>query len=191
MRADAENCLPGHLTTQLTARLTAMHIRPATIDDASAIHEMVRAIASETRLDHTVLSTPADIATHGFGPRPEFQVLIADDDGIPAGMCLFFRSFSTWHGTVGAYIQDLFVRPEHRGSGLAAALLSSTAAKVADEGGTYLRLSVDADNVRGQRFYARQGMRWSDDERIFQIAGADFIEIATNATANVNVSHAS
>lgn len=175
---------PDQLTTQLPATLATMHIRPATIDDASAIHEMVRAIAAETRLDHTVLSTPADIATYGFGPQPEFQVLIADDDGTPAGMCLFFRSFSTWRGTIGAYIQDLFVHPEHRGSGLAAALLASTAAQVVDEGGTYLRLSVDADNVRGQRFYAKQGMRWSDDERIFQIDGADFIEIAAVATVS-------
>lgn len=156
-----------------------MHIRDATVGDAQAIHEMVRAIASETRLDHTVYSTPEDIAFHGFGPNPEFQVLIAEESGVPAGMCLFFRSFSTWRGTVGAYIQDLFVRPEHRGSGMAAALLAATAARVHRQGGTYLRLSVDADNVRGQRFYANHGMQWSDDERIFQIDGADFAAIAT------------
>jgi len=99
-------------------------------------------------------------------------------------MCLFFRSFSTWRGSVGGYIQDLFVRPDHRGSGLAAMLLEATAAQIHRDGGTYLRLSVDADNIRGQRFYAKQGMRWSDDERIFQIHGDDFTVVADrwNAT---------
>ena len=156
-----------------------MHIRPATVHDAPAIHDMVRAIASETRLDHKVSSTADDIAEHGFGPNPEFDVLIADDDGVPVGMCLFFRSFSTWRGSVGAYIQDLFVHPDHRGSGLAAMLLTATAEHVHRNGGTYMRLSVDADNVRGQRFYAKHGLRWSDDERIFQIAGDDFDAMAT------------
>lgn len=160
-----------------------MHIRHATIDDATAIHQMVNAIASETRLDHKVTSTPADIAEHGFGANPEFRVLIAEDDGRPAGMCLFFRSFSTWRGSVGGYIQDLFVHPDHRGSGLAAKLLEATAAQIVGEGGTYLRLSVDADNIRGQRFYAKQGMRWSDDERIFQIDGADFAAVADRSAA--------
>ncbi len=156
-----------------------MHIRHATIDDAAAIHDMVTAIAAETRLDHQVTSTTADIARHGFGTRPEFHVLIADDDGVPVGMCLFFRSFSTWRGSVGAYIQDLFVHSDHRGSGLAAMLLTETAAQVHRDGGTYMRLSVDADNVRGQRFYAKHGVRWSDDERIFQIDGAEFAAMAT------------
>ena len=135
------------------------------------------AIAAETRLDHEVTSTPADIAEHGFGDAPEFQVLIAEHDGDTVGMCLYFRSFSTWRGSVGGYIQDLYVHPDHRGSGLAAILLEATADQIHREGGTYLRLSVDADNMRGQRFYAKQGMRWSDDERIFQIAGGDFAAI--------------
>lgn len=162
-----------------------MHIRTATIDDAPAIHAMITAIASETRLDHKVTSTPADIAAHGFGTDPEFQVLIAEDGKQPAGMCLYFRSFSTWRGSVGGYIQDLFVHPDHRGSGLAALLLDATAARIVADGGTYLRLSVDADNVRGQRFYAKQGMRWSDDERIFQIDGADFEAIAARTATSV------
>ncbi|MEO6123259.1 MAG: GNAT family N-acetyltransferase [Ilumatobacteraceae bacterium] len=164
-----------------------MHIRLASIDDAAAIHQMVTAIAAETRLDHKVTSTPADIAEHGFGPNPEFRVLIAEDNRELAGMCLYFRSFSTWRGSVGGYIQDLFVHPDHRGSGLAAMLLEATAAKIVAEGGTYLRLSVDADNIRGQRFYAKQGMRWSDDERIFQIDGADFVAVANRTAAAAGV----
>ena len=63
-------------------------------------------------------------------------------------------------------------------------VLAATAARVHREGGTYMRLSVDADNVRGQRFYAKQGMRWSDDERIFQIDGDEFVEMATDPTGD-------
>ncbi|HRD99920.1 MAG TPA: GNAT family N-acetyltransferase [Ilumatobacteraceae bacterium] len=156
-----------------------MHIRPAIVDDAAAIHDMVLAIASETRLDQVVTSTADDIARHGFGVWPEFHTLIAEHDGEPVGMCLYFRHFSTVRGKVGGYIQDLYLQPQHRGSGLAARLLEAASAHIHEVGGTFLRLSVDADNIRGQRFYAKHGMNWSEDERIFQVDGADFAAMAT------------
>ena len=95
-------------------------------------------------------------------------------EAIFAGMCLFFPSFSTWRGQKGAYIQDIVVDERFRGVGVGVALIRHTAAHVRAEGGTYLRLSVDAENVSAQHFYERLGLSWSRDEHIHAAYGDAF-----------------
>jgi ribosomal protein S18 acetylase RimI-like enzyme len=155
-----------------------MLVRDAVAADAATIHEMLLAIARHVGHERDVVSTADDIARHGFGPDAAFEAVIAEDGGSPIGMCLFFRSFSTWRGTPGGYVQDLYVAPAARGSGAAAALVGAAAARVRARGGTYLRLSVDAANVSAQRFYERIGMIWSDSERILVADGAAFDALA-------------
>src|SRR3546814_17708561 len=62
-----------------------------------------------------------------FGPRPYAEVLIGELGGAPQGFALFFHNFSTFEGRPGIYLEDLFVRPEARGSGLGKALLAHLA----------------------------------------------------------------
>ncbi|RJF94673.1 GNAT family N-acetyltransferase [Oleomonas cavernae] len=152
-------------------------IRLATVDDVPAIHAMIVGIGAAQGEAHKITSTPDDIRRHGFGPRPAFEALIAQAGGRAVGLCLFFPSFSTWRGRPGAYVQDLFVDPGQRGTGLGRRLLARTAALVAARGGAYLRLSVQADNVAAQGFYARVGLHHSTAERIHQIDGAAFLAL--------------
>lgn len=149
-------------------------IRLATAEDATVIHQMLLESAASMGKADQVHSTPESIALHGFGADPAFEVLIAEVGGVPAGMSLFFTSFSTWRGTIGGYIQDIFVLPEVRRTGLATRLLAATAAHVRASGGTYVRLSVASDNLGAQRFYARTRMVWSTEERIYVLDGAQF-----------------
>ncbi len=95
-----------------------------------------------------------------------------------AAMCLFFPSFSTWRGERGAYIQDIVVDERFRGSGVGIALVRQTAAHVREQGGTYLRLSVDEKNVSAQHFYERLGLVWSREERIHAAYGDAFQVLA-------------
>ena len=153
-------------------------IRPATVDDAGLIHAMVLGIAEHTDSVADVASSVDDIARYGFGADPAFAVLIAEDDQrVAIGMSLYFRSFSTWRGRPGGYIQDFFVAPQARGTATARQLLAATAARVHAAGGTYLRLSVEAANELAQRFY-RNGMVWSSDERLFKLDGEPFRQLA-------------
>ncbi len=156
-------------------------IRLATVEDVESIHRMVVAIAAATGGAGKVRSSAADLAEHGFGLQPAFTALLAEIDGLPCGLSLFFPSFSTWRGRIGVYIQDFYVGPEVRGHGVADALLAATAAHAAANGGTYVRLSVAADNHRAQRFYARAGMVHSDDEHIYVLDGAAFATAASRA----------
>lgn len=153
-------------------------IRVAAAGDVHLIHAGLLTIARHLDAVEKVTATADDLLRHGFGPQPAFTVLIAEIGGEFAGMCLFFKSFSTWRGQEGAYIQDIVVDERFRGAGIGVALLRHTAAHVRIEGGRYLRLSVDANNVSAQQFYERMGLAWSAQERIHGAYGDAFEALA-------------
>jgi len=156
----------------------AVRIRPATVADAGLIHSSLLGIARHVDEVEKIRSTPADIAEYGFGSDPHFEAIIAEVDGRFAGMALFFRSFSTWLGRPGAYVQDLYVDDAFRGLGIGAKLLRRVAAITRDRGGVYLRLSVDTDNVAAQRFYERLDVVFSDTEQVHAAYGEAFLNLA-------------
>ena len=153
-------------------------IRLATVADAAQIHAGLRMIAAHLGSPDKIASTIDDIALHGFGDDPAFTVLIAEAGTAFAGMCLFFASFSTWRGQKGAYVQDIVVDDRSRGRGVGLALLRQTARHVRDNGGSYLRLSVDARNLSAQSFYEHAGLTWSREEHIHAAYGDAFITLA-------------
>ncbi|WP_430474539.1 N-acetyltransferase family protein [Thalassospira lucentensis] len=153
-------------------------IRLAHRDDAQAIHAMLFEIAVTTGSEDKFKSTPADIARDGFGDQPLFEAMIATDDQKPIAVCLYFPSYSTFRGQAGLYVQDLYVAPSHRGGGFARKLVALVAKRAQETGKAYIRLSVDANNLIGQRFYEKLGMRPADDERIFVLDGPAFSALA-------------
>jgi ribosomal protein S18 acetylase RimI-like enzyme len=155
-----------------------LRIRPATIDDAESIHAAIVGIAEAVGEQHKVKSTPDDIRRFGFGQTPAFEALIAEVEGVFAGLCLFFPSFSTWQGRPGAYVQDLFVAKDFRGLGVGEKLLKQLAAVTRARGGRYIRLSVNTGNLRAQAFYQRLGLRLSDAEQIYAAYREDFDALA-------------
>lgn len=156
-------------------------IRLAEESDAPAIHAMLYEIAAATGSAEKFVSSPDDIARDGFGPSPAFEALIATDDLDPVALCLYFPSYSTFRGQAGVYMQDLYVAPSHRGGGFAQKMVQAVAHRAASQGKSYIRLSVDAKNVVGQRFYQKIGMRHADDEKIFVLDGDAFSALANSA----------
>lgn len=98
-------------------------LRPARRDDLDVILTLVRELAAYEHLEHEVSFDPRDFARHLFGAEAVASVLIAEVDGAVAGFALWFPSFSTFLGRPGIWLEDLFVRPVHRGAGLGMALL--------------------------------------------------------------------
>ncbi len=156
-------------------------IRRAGEADAQTIHGMVLALAESIGKRHLVASSVHDIRSNGFGSDPAFDALIAESNGAAVGLCLFFESFSTWDGRRGVYVQDIFVSEAARGMGLGRRLIAAAAALSNARGGSYLRLSVEAENVMAQTFYERVGLRWSATERIYQVRGAGFAALVESA----------
>lgn len=151
-----------------------MLIRPADPDDAPAIHAMVVALARDTGKLDLITSTPDDIRGAGFGATPAFKSLIASRDGKPVGLALYFDEYSTWRGRRGVYLQDLYVVPEFRSTGLGKRLVKAVVERTATEKATYMRLAVDAGNEAAARFYERIGFAEVVEDRLFMLVGDAF-----------------
>ncbi len=156
-------------------------IRRATEADAATIHALVIELAAAIGMTGKVASRIEDIRDQGFGPDPAFEALIAERDGAAVGLCLFFESFSSWDGRRGVYVQDIYVSEAARGLGLGRRLLAEAAAISRARGGSYLRLSVAAENDTAQAFYRGIGLAWSASERIYQVRGDGFAALAQDA----------
>jgi ribosomal protein S18 acetylase RimI-like enzyme len=153
-------------------------IRPATASDVGVIHALVRQLADSTGQQDRFRSHVEDFLEDGFSGDPQFEALLAEQDGAVIGLCLFFYNFSSWRGEPGVYIQDLVVDPQARARGTGRALLQETARHAQQHGATHLRLSVEQDNETAIRFYEALGLRESSNERIFTAFDDDFLNLA-------------
>ena len=160
-------------------------IRAAMPDDAGTLHKAIVGLGEFVGASHRIECTAEDLRRHGFGPDAAFDALIAEIDGEFAGMCIYFRSFSTWLGRPGVYVQDIFVEERFRGAKVGESLLRRVAASTQARGGVYLRLSVDVGNETAQAFYERLGISRSDKEFIHAAYGADFLLLGEPGQTNL------
>lgn len=100
-------------------------LRDATPADLDEIVALVRELAEYEREPGAVVLDPEVFAAHVFGPEAVARVLIAEHDGAIAGMACYYRTFSTWLGRDGIWLEDLFVRPRYRRHGYGRALLDA------------------------------------------------------------------
>jgi GNAT superfamily N-acetyltransferase len=98
-------------------------LRAATVDDVPEILALIRELAEYERELDSAKATEEQLRRHLFGPSPVASVLVAEADGEVAGFALWYRTFSTWEGEPGIWLEDLFVRPQFRKRGLGLALL--------------------------------------------------------------------
>lgn len=156
-------------------------IRPAQPDDCETIVQLIRELADyEQLLDHA-RATPDDVRRGLFGPRPFAEALIAEWDGQAVGLALFFHTFSTFRGQAGLYLEDLFVRPSHRGRGIGKSLLSSLAKLAVDRGCGRLEWSVLNWNEPAIGFYQAMGARPMDEWTVYRIDDEPLQRLASHA----------
>jgi GNAT superfamily N-acetyltransferase len=119
--------------------------------------DLVGDLAEYERLAHECEMTPDQLHAALFGPEPALFGHVAEIDGEVVGFTLWFLSFSTFRGTHGIYLEDLFVRPAHRGSGLGRALLTELAEECVRRGYARLEWSVLDWNAPSIGFYKSLG----------------------------------
>ncbi len=131
-------------------------IRPATEGDVPELVAMIRELAEFEHLSEQVVVTEDALARALFGPDPVvFDTVVEDGDGGLAGHALWFRTFSTFLGKTGIWLEDLYVRPDHRRRGLATALLAHLRAMTEGR----LEWEVLEWNSAAMDFYQRLGAR--------------------------------
>jgi GNAT superfamily N-acetyltransferase len=155
-----------------------IRLRVATRDDIALIAHFIRARADYEKLLDEVRLDEGVLAEKLFGPRPYAEVLIGEINGQPEGFALFFHNFSTFEGRPGIYLEDLFVTPEARGSGLGTALLAELARLAVERDCARLEWSVLDWNQPSIGFYKALGARPMDEWTVFRLDGAALTNLA-------------
>lgn len=146
-------------------------IREARPADAEAIQARIVDLAVYEREPDAVRGTAADLGTALFGADPHVFCHVAEVDGQVVGIALWFLTYSTWEARHGIWLEDLFVVPEHRGSGIGTALLRTLAGICRDRGYRRLEWCVLDWNEPSIRFYESIGARPQSDWTTYRLTG--------------------
>ena len=144
-------------------------VRRARREDVPAIVELVYGLADYERAPDECHLTAAQLENALFGDAPAVFCHVAEHEGEVAGCALWFLSFSTWRGVHGIYLEDLFVRPETRGTGLGKALLTALAQECVTNGYERLEWSVLTWNTPAIDFYKSLGAGHQDEWMVYRL----------------------
>jgi GNAT superfamily N-acetyltransferase len=153
-------------------------IRPARPDDVPAIHRLIRELADYENELPRAQATPADLTAALFGPAPAVFAHVAEHEGSVAGLALWFRNYSTWTGRHGIYLEDLYVSPAVRGSGLGRGLLAELARICVQRGYARLDWTVLDWNAPALGFYAKLGAEDLERWRLRRLSGPALAALA-------------
>ena len=153
-------------------------IRPATVVDVPVILELIRALATYERAPNEVTATEEGLRDVLFGAKPAAEVLLAFENETAVGFAVFFHNFSTWLGLPGIYLEDLFVKPEHRGKGYGRALLIELAKIARGRGCGRLEWAVLDWNEPAIQFYRKLGAKPMDEWTVFRLTGDGISKLA-------------
>lgn len=132
-------------------------IQPATEDQVQLVLDFIMELAVYEKLEHTVTATTDKLRESLFGPKPSAYALFAYLEDEPCGMAIYFYNFSTFTGFKGLYLEDLFVRPQHRGKGLGKLFFKHLAQIAVQERCSRFEWQVLDWNQSARDFYKRMG----------------------------------
>jgi GNAT superfamily N-acetyltransferase len=155
-------------------------IRPAQPQDVAAIYALIRELAEYERSLAEVVATRDLLASSLFGPEPAVFAHVAEHEGSVVGFALWFLNYSTWLGTHGIYLEDLYVTPAMRGSGLGRALLAELAGICVERGYGRLQWWVLDWNFAAISFYRSLGAVAMDEWTVFRLTGPTLAALAAS-----------
>ncbi|MBN8808467.1 MAG: GNAT family N-acetyltransferase [Sphingomonas sp.] len=152
-------------------------IRPAVPSDVALILRLVRELAAFEREPDAVVATE-DMLAHALFAERSAEAVIAERDGTAVGFALFFHNFSTWSGRKGLYLEDLYVTPDARGSGVGTALLRHLAGLAIDRDCARFEWAVLDWNMPAVEFYTAMGAESLDEWTVRRVSGTALDRLA-------------
>jgi GNAT superfamily N-acetyltransferase len=146
-------------------------VRPARPDDVPVVLSLIRELADYERSLESVQATEAQLLAALFGDAPAAYCHVAESDGEVVGFALWFLNFSTWVGSHGIYLEDLYVRPSARGTGLGRALLMTLVGIANQRGYGRVEWSVLNWNADAQGCYRSIGAVPMDGWTVWRLDG--------------------
>ena len=156
-----------------------MEVRAALPDDAPTILDFIHALAEYEREPDAVEVTADTLRAQMSSDDPPFECLLCEEDGVARGFALFFRTYSTWKGLPGLWLEDLFVPEEHRGRGIGLALFRAVARIAVERGHARMEWSVLDWNEPAIGFYVKQGSAALDEWTTHRLTGDALRNVGT------------
>lgn len=153
-----------------------IEFRPGTIDDVPLLLAFMRMMAEFEKLEFT--ATEQSLRASLFSEQPAATTLIAFVDGKPAGYATYFFSFASSVGRRGLWLDDVFVHPDYRGTGLGKALVKYIAAIAVANDCARFEWMVLGWNDSAVGFYESLGARVLGDWRIYRLDGEELSKTA-------------
>lgn len=159
-----------------------MRIRRAVPDDLPTIHQLIRELALYEQALEMARATPKQLRESFFSDSPNvFCDLVETDQGEVAGFAVWFLNYSTWTGTHGIFLEDLFVKPEFRGRGYGKSLLIHLAQECVAMGYHRLKWSVLDWNQPSIEFYRSLGAEALDEWTEFRLTDEALSKLAASS----------
>jgi len=160
-------------------------IREAKMDDVEAIHQLIIELAVYEKEPDAVIASVRDIRENLFGENPVAFCHVAEVDGKVVGIAIWFLNYSTWLGKAGLYLEDLFIKPEFRGSGLGLKLMKTLAQLCVDRGYERFQWWVLDWNEPSINFYKSIGAEAMDEWTVYRLSGSALKSFAASSTSNL------
>ena len=159
-----------------------MRIRRCVPADLETLAGFIRDLAHYERALELAQATPEQLRQSFFGPSPQVYCdLVETDDGDAAGFAVWFLNYSTWTGTHGIYLEDLFVRPQYRGRGFGKALLVHLATECVVQGYARLQWSVLHWNTPSIDFYTSLGAEALHEWTVYRLSAPALQRVAESS----------
>ncbi|MGL3804792.1 N-acetyltransferase family protein [Paeniglutamicibacter sp. R2-26] len=146
-------------------------LRPAQPADVPAILQLIHELAVFEREPDAVRNTEPELAAHLFGPAPQVFAHVVEAEGEVLAFALWYLTYSTWEGTHGIHLEDLYVRESGRGGGHGTALLRELAAIAVQRGYKRVEWSVLDWNEPAIGFYDSLGAGSMDGWTVRRLEG--------------------
>jgi len=151
--------------------MPTIKIRPATIDDSALILYFITELAIYEKAEHEVVANESHIRKTLFADGAKALGFICEIDGQAVGYAIYFFNYSTWLGKYGIFLEDLYVSPEHRGSGAGKAMLKKLAQIAINKDCGRVEWSVLDWNQPAIDFYLSLGAKPQDEWTVYRLTG--------------------
>ena len=158
--------------------MSIIKIRRATAEDSALILRFITELAIYEEAENEVIATESDIKHSLFGSDSTTKAVICNIDNKPVGFAVYFFNYSTWLGKHGLYLEDLYISPEHRGTGAGKALLKHLAKIALSTNCGRFEWSVLDWNEPAIQFYHSIGAKPQDEWVGYRLTGKALEELA-------------
>ncbi|HUE80635.1 MAG TPA: GNAT family N-acetyltransferase [Pyrinomonadaceae bacterium] len=155
--------------------------------DVPLIFGFLKELAEYEHLTDYYVTSEEQIREAFFGAQPSVEAILAYEGSETVGLAVFYYTYSTFAGSRGIYLEDLYVKTEARGKGVAKELLAYLARLGMDQGCTRMDWAVLDWNELAKGFYRRIGARPIEGWSVYRLDREAFAKLSE--LSNVQDAH--